>query len=597
MSNPIIYTSDGPIRGLWQADGIAAFHGVPFAKPPTGDLRWKSPVRPEQWKSARDATQRGPPCYQEDVVRGVGRGSEDCLYLSLYSPSQCIANNARSSPCAVMFWVHGGAWLLGDDIGRGGGYNGSTLAMLHGVIVIAVNYRLDALGWLALREFASESPDGKGIGNFGLRDQRFGLQWAQRNVAAFGGDPDRVTLFGQSAGAFSVCQHLVSPDSNRLFSRVIMMSGACNGPWLVQPRDEYSAFGSEYASAIGCPATDDPAPRLACLRSKSTADVLLPWVDFLCSRKSSPGDPWCPDNRTAARRSARRSSFTLAGGGSSGSPSAWPSSLARPPPLGALGLTAVVDGSSSGLPASPLKMMRDGRINTSPSGAPLQVIMGTVEDELALFIVGVGAIFRNATVPPTAADIRIGAKQLAEYHAGWNDSTVDAITRQYVTRLPLETNAYRLTRLGTGVVFRCATRDAARALSAAGVSVHLYSFEFRLPKWHDPKSQRCQLLCEVGCGVYHAIDIPFAWGHIDESSEGSAALAVSKGIMSYYTNLAVTGDPNGAAGAAGVPVQWPAYDGTTDRHLAIGGDGAFRTSHGLGKQECDFWAGLPPNPW
>ena len=93
-------------------------------------------------------------------MRGMGRGSEDCLYLSLYSPPQCIGNNA-SAPCAVMFWVHGGAWMLGDDIGRHSSYNGSTLAMLHDVIVIAVNYRLDALGWLALREFASESPDGK----------------------------------------------------------------------------------------------------------------------------------------------------------------------------------------------------------------------------------------------------------------------------------------------------------------------------------------------------------------------------------------------------------------------------------------------------
>lgn len=577
-NRPRVDTDSGPLLGVWQSDGVAAFHGVPFAAPPTGKLRWREPRPPTPWKAALDASQHKKPCFQADLFRGVGSGSEDCLYLSLYAPPQCLQN--QTSLCPVMYWVHGGAWLVGDNLGKHGRYNGSTLALRHGVIVVAVNYRLDAFGWLALKEFANESADGS-YGNFGLKDQRAGLQWVQRNVGAFGGDRQRVTLFGQSAGGFSVCQHLVSPKSDGLFSRAIMMSGGCNGPWLIQDGQQYSEFGDQYARALGCPPTADPEARLACMRSKSTADAILPWLDFICFKTTKPTDPWCTDRNHSASSSSDSSSSLL------------PRARA-PPPLGAFGLTAVVDGAPSGLPSSPLKMMRAGRINRSPSGEPLQVIMGTVLDEMAMFIVAAPVLFRNMTLPPSRDAIRLAITQLASSHPGWNATTIEAVVREYVDAHPLETDAYRLTRLGTDVIFRCATRDAARALSAAGVSVHLYSFQFRTTAWHDPTSLRCQLLSEIGCGVHHAVDVPFVFD-ASHYPKGAANASVSAGIQSYWTNLAATGDPNKAGSA--VPHAWPAYDALSDQHLVIGPDGAFGHGHGFGKRACDLFASFPPNPF
>jgi carboxylesterase type B len=534
-------------------------------------------------------------------------------------------NNVSAELCPVMLWIHGGAWIIGDDIGRGGGYNGSALALQHGVVVVAINYRLDAFGWLALKEFASEAPDGS-FGNFGLKDQRLAMQWARRNIHAFGGDPMRVAIFGQSAGAFSVCQHLVSPGSDRLFSRAIVQSGGCNGPWLIQEGSAYAEFGSAYASAVGCGPAVDPAFRLACLRSKRTEEVLLPWLDFICTRKTKPTDPWC----------GSRNQTTPWLGGERGGEREGDGSLVhlarRAPPFGIFGLTAVVDGAASGLPATPLTLLRQGRVNRASSGAPLQVMMGSVLDEMALFIVGCPLLFAGTHLPPARSDVLTVAKRLASYHSGWNASTADAIARQYdgtavrspddggsadrsgggdsasdgsssaaaIARPRGETSAYKLTRLGTDVIFRCAVRDAARALAAANVSTFVYVFEYRTAHWHDPTSLRCDVTAEVGCGVHHAADIPFTFG--ERIPAGSASQSVSAGIQSYWANMAAGGDPNGVRVRVGepagaVPTAWPAYEEASDRYLVIAPDGAFSSAQGLSKRECDFWASLPPNPW
>jgi para-nitrobenzyl esterase len=161
-ARPVVLTDDGPIVGVLQADGVSQFLSVPFAAPPVGQLRWRAPQRPSNWSTPLDVSVSKDECYQQDFLKGTGKGGEDCLYLSVYSPPACMAAVGNASArCATLFWVHGGGWLLGDDIGHGGGYNGSALALAHDVVVVAVSYRLDALGWMALREFAEESPDGK----------------------------------------------------------------------------------------------------------------------------------------------------------------------------------------------------------------------------------------------------------------------------------------------------------------------------------------------------------------------------------------------------------------------------------------------------
>ena len=571
---PIIRTDTGPVRGVRQADGTSHFLGIPYAAPPTGMLRWRLPQRHEPWTSPRDATQRGPPCYQADVLSGIGSGSEDCLTLTVYQPSAC---SSPANPCAVIFWVHGGAWIIGDDIGRHGGYNGSKLALEHSVVVVSVNYRLDVVGWLSLRELGEETSDGT-FGNYGLHDQRSALQWVQRNVAAFGGDRDRVMLFGQSAGGFSVCEHLVSPASDRLFSHALVMSGSCSGPFLIQRGADAADFGDAYATAVGCPPAATPSERTACLRAKSIEDVTLPWVEFICSQSNrSRDDPFCGNNQTSRRL------------------------IGRAPPLGALGLTPVVDGSARGLPATPLALLQEGKINRAPSGAPLTVVMGTVKDEWAMFVAMQPLIYPGTKIPTVASDVSRVAQRLASYHAGWNASTATAIEKEYNDER-FQTSASRLTRLGTDVIFRCPTRAAARALSNHGVSTYVYAFEFHPAPFHDPDSPRCQLLAEVTCGVHHAIDVPYVFGSPDDQS--NASLAVSATLGALWTTFAKTGSPTGrnnTADQASTSPPWPTFTGAggkTEKLMHISPQGSFQAIDAQEwHQKCDFWDALPPNPF
>ena len=222
---PVVATDDGPVQGNPAKDRITEFHGIPFAAPPVGDLRWKEPQRPQPWTAPLETTKTGASCPQFDLVRGLMIGKEDCLFMSVYVPDSCTA----AKPCPVMQWIYGGAWILGSNH-EFGVYDGAYLARKHGVIIVAANYRLDALGWIALQELEDEGSD-KAYSNYGLQDQRASMQWTQRNILNFGGDPDKVTIFGESAGGFSVCQHTVSPPSNGLFSHAIVESGDCDGPW------------------------------------------------------------------------------------------------------------------------------------------------------------------------------------------------------------------------------------------------------------------------------------------------------------------------------------------------------------------------------
>ena len=193
---PVVHTDDGPVQG--RHDGaVTVYHGIPFAAPPTGARRFAAPERPAAWNATKQATKHHS-CPQLDLVKGLTLGHEDCMYLSVYVPSSCTPE----APCPVMQWIHGGAWIIGSNY-EFSKYDATTLAQTYGVVVVAANYRLDSLGWLAVDELTDA--DGA-FGNYGLQDQRFAMQWTQRNAKQFGGDPHRVTIFGESAGGFSVCQ-------------------------------------------------------------------------------------------------------------------------------------------------------------------------------------------------------------------------------------------------------------------------------------------------------------------------------------------------------------------------------------------------------
>ena len=213
----------GRVSGV-VANGIASFKGIPFAAPPIGGLRWRAPQPVKPWTGVKAATAFAPSCVQDvSFMKLFGAPeaiSEDCLYLNVWTPAKSV--NER---LPVMVWIYGGAFVGGMTSIPA--YDGAPLAE-KGVVLVSVSYRLGAFGFLAHPELTKES--GKGSGNYGLQDQIAGLRWVKDNIAKFGGDPNRVTIFGESAGGMSVSMLAASPAAKGLFHRGISQSGGHFGP-------------------------------------------------------------------------------------------------------------------------------------------------------------------------------------------------------------------------------------------------------------------------------------------------------------------------------------------------------------------------------
>ncbi len=218
-SAPRVKTLSGAVEG--KDDGtVRAFLGIPYAQPPVGDLRWKAPVPAAKWEGVRKATEFGAHCLQGnpygDMVFRDSGGSEDCLSLNVWAPS-----NPSSKKLPVMVWIYGGGFVAGST--SEGRQDGTRLAQ-QDVIVVSMNYRLNIFGFLVHPELAKESGHGAS-GNYGLMDQLLALHWVHDNIAAFGGDPGNITIFGESAGSFSVSAQMASPLTKGLINKAIGESG------------------------------------------------------------------------------------------------------------------------------------------------------------------------------------------------------------------------------------------------------------------------------------------------------------------------------------------------------------------------------------
>jgi len=257
----IAVTLQGLVRGTETAT-TRVFRGIPYAAAPVGDRRWKPPQPPARWRGIRDATQFANHCPQIAGPFGQGSDTEDCLFLNVFTPDARHGHGHDVGRHPVMVWIHGGALVTGES----NDYDATRLVEQGDVVVVTINYRLGALGFLAHAALTAESPD-HASGNFGLMDQQEALRWVRRNIAFFGGDPSRVTIFGESAGGLSVHSQLVSPGSAGLFHRAIVESGAYQ---LTQPSlPTGEAAGAAFAAAAGC--ADQTA---ACLRALPVAQVL-----------------------------------------------------------------------------------------------------------------------------------------------------------------------------------------------------------------------------------------------------------------------------------------------------------------------------------
>jgi len=244
-----------------KTDDVRHFMGIPYAAPPIGPLRFRVPQPVEPWTGVRAALETGAMCPQT-LSPGGPSDEEDCLYLNVWAPS-----GAHDLP--VMVWLHGGAFLYGSG---GDKYYDGTLLAKRGVVIVTINYRLGPFGFLAHPALTAEDPAYPTSGNYGLEDQRAALQWVQRNIAAFGGDPAHVTLFGESAGGFSTCVHYLSSRTHGLFEAAISESGLCGMPDFAPLHATAEAHGVDLAEKLGCPGTD--AATAACLRGKTVKELM-----------------------------------------------------------------------------------------------------------------------------------------------------------------------------------------------------------------------------------------------------------------------------------------------------------------------------------
>ncbi|MFD4630592.1 carboxylesterase/lipase family protein [Streptomyces sp. NPDC058284] len=263
----LVRTDAGWIRGASTAEG-RQFLGVPYARQPVGRLRWQEPRPAEPWQGVRRTTAFGHRCVQSaswDPGYENPSHTEDCLDLNVYTP------RGRAAHRPVMVWLHGG----GLTAGAGEDIVPDAFARRTGTVVVTVNYRLGAMGFLAAEGLDGEASDGVS-GNYGLLDQQAALRWVRANVGAFGGDPDRVTIAGESAGGRSVCTLLASPTARGLFRAGIIESGAY-GDCAARERRRAAGDGAAFAKKAGCP---DPRTALACLRRKPAKDILTAQAGF-----------------------------------------------------------------------------------------------------------------------------------------------------------------------------------------------------------------------------------------------------------------------------------------------------------------------------
>lgn len=381
-----------------------------------------------------------------------------------------------------------------------------------------------------------------------------------------------MAIFGESAGGWSVCQHIVSPRSNGLFSSAIMESGDCDGPWMIFDGKSAKTFGDKYATAVGCPPSSD---RVGCLRKLSTSDAMMPYISWLCLLNHT-SNPFCNKSLAATP-----------------DPTAWPWMLYQPqpsyqgwptglPPMApVIAFAAVIDGTE--LPEVPIRLISAGKINRSPRGEPISVIMGTNQDEFALFLIAMPLVILGATLPFTEADMHRVTQHLIQFHDNWNSSTADAVLAQYDSR-KFKTQSSRVVTSATDFCFRCGTRSAARALSRNGVSTYLYSFEFKDLIYHDPASLGCHLDSEVLCGVFHGTEVPFVFDDFSSLPllDPISTRKISDALGGYWSAMARTGSPN----AAGL-VDWPIYNESVDMHLVLSNE--IKPASQLAKSNCDFW--------
>jgi para-nitrobenzyl esterase len=496
----VIRTESGPLKGIIKGK-TAEFLGIPYAAAPVGDLRWMPPQPYGQFGGIFDASKFGSECTQPD-----GSGSENCLFLNVYVPHFRKNGGQRGRALPVMFWIHGG----GLTEGAGSDYDPKPLLRPGNVIVVTINYRLGYFGFFAESSLDSEGHD---AGNYGLMDQQFAMQWVQHNIAAFGGDPNNVTIFGESAGGHSVYCNLASPTAAGLFSHAIAESGS------------YLLF--------------DPfiQPIVTLSVGETTGTGLVPGGDSVASGLGC--------STAACLRGISNTALAAVEAGT---------------------LYAFVDGTL--LTQPPSAAFAAGEFNQVP------VIAGTNHDEWRIFV----AEQYDAAGNPILTEDEYDAATIAL----WGTLLGPIVESFY----PYETPGGQvLGESGTDGVFACSARNGDESLSAFTTT---YAYEFNdenAPPQPPPTGLSFPL------GAYHGAEVQYLFdiGYFYEFTHAQKKL--SRAMVDYWTNFAVSGNPNGGS----LPT-WSPYTTTADQFQSfipptpiVEPSGSFNTDH-----MCDsFWNLVP----
>lgn len=463
----------GPVRG-YISGGIANFKGVPYAAPPVGSLRWRPPEPHVKWSGPLVTIKAGLVCPQDTLVFPVfGEMGEDCLNLNIWAPEK-----ASREPYPVMVWLHGGGFSTGS--GSMPVYDGTYFASL-GIVVVTINYRLGALGFLAHPELTAESPV-HSSGNYGLQDQIFALQWVKANIAKFGGDPGNVTIFGESAGGASVIALLSSPLAGGLFHRAIAQSGGNTPPVLRQLDSSNRHLGSaesvglRFAGKLGF---DGTKGAIRDMRELPAQGLVKDW--FQCTLGDVEGVDF------------------------SGS---WHLNH------------VIIDGYT--LQASPAEIFRQGKQHNVP------FITGTTADEGTLF----QHLFFGGQGDPGRYRHFVG-KAFGKAR--------DRVLEEYAAEDADSAGRAACGVLGGG--FYCGARRVANGMSAIQPKTFRYLFSmppkfflYQLPGIADWKER-------FGC--FHAAEIPFVFHFLALPGLEQEDIELSGQMAGYWARFARTGDPNG----------------------------------------------------
>ncbi|HEY2008863.1 MAG TPA: carboxylesterase family protein [Rhizomicrobium sp.] len=513
-----VSTVEGPVEGMTK-DGVTRFLGVPYARPPVGSLRWMPPAPVTKWSATRQATKFGPTCAQVTTLgpfAGPPNSNEDCLYLNVFTGD----TKARRP---VLVWIHGGGYFDGAS----NDYDPTKLVTRGHLVIVTFNYRLNLFGFMAHPALDAEGHPG---GNYGIMDMQAALHWVQRNIAAFGGDPNNVTVGGQSAGAGASTALVLSPGSKGLFHHAIFQSGGYT-PFVPDSAAEGKA--RKFAAAAGCDSNDQSGGDIAkCLRALPAAKI-----------------------EALAGTASETSAFVT---------------------------NPMVDGTV--IPRQEIDLIQSGQFNRVP------IMMGTTHDE-GNFTNGILQYFKKDRAPINEADYHAYVQKTYGGNAGaggtppaYPKGTVDAVLARYPAA---KLGAQMAWDSAHSDMLACRGQYVASQFTPH-TPVYMYLFNDRTAQTYFPKMPGYQPL------AYHTADIAYVFTGYHGGPEGMrftlnpAQSRLSDQMVDAWANFARTGNPN-ASGDTPWP-RWkpgdasPAYFLQDEGWKTIQTNAQFAAAH-----NCAFW--------